>query len=264
MKPVPSQLQDRVEHFRTTGVQGTSIRMHRSLDTIRLTPLALMSVVLLPLICDGLLWHYRHVLLQGWAQFFAFWQEKLGAGSVAFRDITFLGTALAMPYPASGFSIPPLPSVVLNALACAVLLAATRIMPARFTPLAYLLRAGLLIQLSASLYFWLRPHLPYDMPTYLTDMLSVGLALMLLISPILALIYYIFPITLWRKLLMTTLIVVYFYVALPFQALSHALLMHYGSVLFMPVLYMMFGLLLDTMMFVAWYSLAMTWTGGKR
>lgn len=59
----------------------------------------------------------------------------------------------------------------------------------------------------------------------------------------------------WRlKLLGPLLVVAYFMVWLPHQVLLHAWVLHHGSVLFMPVLLLCLGPLLNGWIFVALYA----------
>ena len=58
---------------------------------------------------------------------------------------------------------------------------------------------------------------------------------------------------------LTALMILYFMLALPMQYLMHGLIFHHFSLLFLPLLYLVFGIFIDVMMFVALYSWGMSW-----
>ncbi len=82
----------------------------------------------------------------------------------------------------------------------------------------------------------------------------------LFLSPwILGLTYYVFSFSVLRKAALTALVLAYFALAFPMQYLVHALLLQHLSLLAMPLLYLVCGVFLDVMMFVALYSWGMSW-----
>ncbi|MBY0544590.1 MAG: hypothetical protein K2Q14_03460 [Gammaproteobacteria bacterium] len=116
-----------------------------------------------------------------------------------------------------------------------------------------------------SIFFLINPDSPpYELSNYIKGMLNLGIYLLLLLAPLLTLIYYIFDFAFWRKFAVTFFIIAYFIIALPLQYMLQALIISSVSMLFMPVLYLLFGALLDTLMFVGWYSWAMTWAGREK
>ncbi len=78
--------------------------------------------------------------------------------------------------------------------------------------------------------------------------------------------YYIFDFGLLRKAVLTAMTMLHLAVFLPFQVLTQALVLQ-KTVLFMPVLYIVFGMPLDVLLIIAFYSWGMTWSfrpAGKR
>ncbi len=263
MKSSAAAWKAKLFRHRHTGTHGTEIYMHRALRRITLSPSALLAIGLLPILFNLLLWTHVEFITGLWAQIFDFWIGKLQLdGQVSYTGMAFLGKQIEIPYPDLLTSLPSPSAILFNILISVSLFALTYFIPKNYLPATYVVRAALLIQLSASLYFILNPqHPPYELSGYISGMLAVGLYMILLVTPLLAMIYYIFNFPLWRKLIVTMLILGFFVIALPFQYMLYALIISSASMLFMPVLYLLFGALLNTLMFVSWYAWAMTWMG---
>ncbi len=246
---------------RHTGTRGTLIKQHHALRSLTLGRSFVLAVILLPLLFDGLLWVKLDSIIWLWERVFHFWVVKLGTGGqVLYTDIAIPGRVLYIPFPNLPTSIPSLAALKVNLVNCVLIFIFSVFIPKRFLPLTYLLRALLVIQISASVYFFINPDsFPYDLAEYISDALVLGIYLMFLVPLLLAMIYYIFDFALWKKIMATTLIIGYFIIFLPFQYMMHAFIISSCSLLFMPVLYLFFGLLLDTLMFVALYAWAMSW-----
>jgi len=251
---------------RRIGAKGTTIRMHRALRSMNFRRSIVMTMVLLPLIFSFALWVSMEPITSLWAKIFDFWIWKLELkGHVSYLPLSIFGQQVYIPYPNLPIIEPTSADVWMNLLVSIFILVVSLFLPKRYAPALYLLRAAMAIQISASAYFLWRPEgLPYDIGNYVAGMLVVGLYIMLLITPMLAAIYYVFGFAFWRKLVATVLILGYFVIALPFQYLVHAIIICYWSPLFMPLLYLLFGALLNVLMFVSWYSWAMTWRGKDR
>ena len=71
--------------------------------------------------------------------------------------------------------------------------------------------------------------------------------------------YYIFDFGLPRKALLTSITMAHLALFLPFQVLLQALVLQ-KTVLFMPVLYIIFGMPVDVMLVIGFYSWGMTWS----
>lgn len=137
--------------------------------------------------------------------------------------------------------------------------AATFWFPEDQAPWSYLLRALVLIQTSALIYFAVASaRFPHDIPTYIMSMLSFGVILIGMIPIVLAFTYYIFDFSFWKKLAITALIMAHLTLFFPLQFVLQAYILHF-SILFMPLLYFAFGPFLDVLIFVCLYSWAMSW-----
>jgi hypothetical protein len=130
----------------------------------------------------------------------------------------------------------------------------------RFLPIAYLLRAILAVQFTALLYFALWPsRFPHTPDSYMEALLDSGIGIITIVPLLFGLTYYIFNFGLLRKALLTALTMVHLSLFLPFQVILQALALQ-KSVLFMPLLYIVFGTPLEVLLIVCFYSWGMTWS----
>lgn len=166
-------------------------------------------------------------------------------------DLPFPG--LEAPWPATGHF------VAIGTIAVVVLLLSLTL-SSRFLPLAYFLRAVVLIQGVSLAWFALAsPPFPYTTPRYAAGLLAAGAILIASIPAILGFTFYIIDVSLLRKLLLTVLLIGHLIVSLPLQVLVHVWLIHQGSLLLQPVLFLVFGLLVEVLVLVAFYGWGMSW-----
>jgi hypothetical protein len=93
----------------------------------------------------------------------------------------------------------------------------------------------------------------------MAGLLAFGVVVLVLIPFLAALTFNIFDFLLWQKLLLGSLIVGHLIVLLPLQAALHAWIIFRGSLLAMPVLFLLFGVLLILFAYVALYGWGMSW-----
>jgi hypothetical protein len=74
--------------------------------------------------------------------------------------------------------------------------------------------------------------------------------------------YFIFDFPLWQKLLLASMLLLHLAVFLPLQAVVHAWVVYRGSLLTLPMLFLVFGVLLDVFVYVALYGWGMSWRSG--
>lgn len=254
-------LEKEVERQRRTGAKGNFIRKHRALTSLNLKLTSILAIIFLPLLFDILLWNNMDIIANFWGQIFNFWTSKIGMdGQILYNDVQILGQTVYIPYPDLVTPIPSFDAVMLNIIMCIIVYFGLGFVPKKLLPLTYLLRVATVIQLTASVYFLINPDsFPYGLAEYISSMLTLGIYLMLLTPVLLALIYYIFDFPIWKKIALTTIVIAHLILFLPFQYMLHTLIISGWSLLFMPALYLLFGLLLDILMFIGWYSFAMTW-----
>lgn len=250
-----------IQAARHLNSNGIPIAMHHAFRTIGFTKSTLLTMLLLPVFFDLLLWWQVDNIIALWHGIFSFWSQELGfVGAVENMPAGLLFSDVDLPLPPFDALVPAPETVYINGIAAALLFAVSFFLPERLMPVSYLLRACLIIHLSAVLYFLINPlSFPYSLIDHINGGLGLGLHILFIIPPILGLIYYIFDLGIFRKFLLTALMLGYFILFIPMQYFMHALILHNFSLIFMPLLYLMFGLLLDVLMCVSLYSYGMTW-----
>jgi hypothetical protein len=248
--------------IRARGHRGGIISMHRALAHFRLGTMNLITasclfvffsfawLALLPQVC------------RLWTRIFT-----LGIRSLPLR--AELGLAEHHWTAFLSFDIPylrmepVLPSAQVWWLSCAVtslIFVATYFISKRLIPVIYLLRAVLLVQAIALLYFAFIPaRFPHTPDSYLAGFVTSGIGLISLVPLLFGLTYYIFDFGLLRKALLTSITMAHLALFLPFQVLLQALVLQ-KTVLFMPVLYIIFGMPVDVMLVIGFYSWGMSWS----
>jgi hypothetical protein len=247
---------------RRSNSAGKVIPMHHSLATVYLSRNGLLTLLVMPVIVDLLLWFGLDRLLALWSGFFAFWLERLtpGGGAVGYLESSIFGIYYKIPYPGLAVALPSHMAVAINLNLTAILLFCSFFISKAYLPLTYFLRTMLLIQLSASVFFMISPEwFPYPLGAYIVGQMTLGIYILFLVAPILSLIYYTLDLPLRNKLMLTLMVLAYFIVAIPFQYMLHAYLISQWTFLFLPIFYLLFGALLDVLMFICMYSWAMTW-----
>jgi hypothetical protein len=256
-----SALLNPVEASRFQGHRGGEIFMHRALVHFRLGAMNLAA-------SSALLVFFSAIWLSVLPLVCEFWNRVLAWGvvvlplharvDVAERQFGFL--RLEIPYLRMTAILPTLGMWSLSCSVTLLLYAATYLMPKNLTPVVYLSRAVLIIQGSALVYFALWPvRFPHTPDQYMEALVTAILALITVVPSLYALTYYIFDFGLWKKALLTSMTMAYLTLFLPLQVLLQALVLQ-TTVLFMPVLYIVFGMLMNVLLIIAFYSWGMTWS----
>jgi len=252
-----------VAALRRRGAAGGIISQHRALKRIRVERRARVEAAALAaaFVLGWLLllpWVSR-----GWRFLFALGGEALGIpGGVAATHYG-AGPLPDFDLPTLAAVAPPAPTTMVwwvTAVVTVVALAASLFLPERATPLAYLLRASGALQASALIYMALRPRgLPYELPAYVQTLLWGGIGVIALVPVVYGLTYYIFDFGLRKKAALTAATMLHLSVFLPLQCLLQAYVLQRLSLLFLPLLFVLFGMLLEVMMLVALYAWGMSW-----
>lgn len=248
--------------LRRRGYRGTPIPVHRALAWERVRISTVVGAVVAAACFDGLLLWQAQSLALFWRDALAFWLRPLADGARIMLTSQELlpGWSIGMPDVNLGAGAPT-GVEWLNALLFAVaLLLIGLILPHRARPVAYLLRLVAVVQLSANLYFYLTPgQFPYSLRGHVTT-LSSGLFVLLLLVPwIHALAWYPFDHRWPRKLLLTLLTLLFFVLYMPTSLAMHAWLIHAGSLVWLPVLYLIFGYPIQIFLLVCLYGWGMSW-----
>lgn len=183
-------------------------------------------------------------------------------GPVETRVLTIPGLPVGMdlPFPSLEAPWPALGHFVTIGTLAVVVLLLSFALSSRFLPLAYFLRALVLIQGVSLTWFALAsPPFPYTTPRYAAGFLAAGAILITSLPAILGFTFYIVDVSLLRKVFLTVLLIGHLIVLLPLQILVHVWLIHQGSLLLQPVLFLVFGLLVEVLVLVAFYGWGMSW-----
>lgn len=198
-----------------------------------------------------------------WKGMFEVLLPFLGVGGpVETRPLVMPGFPLGMdvPFPGLDASWPTMGHFVTLGTIAVVVLLLSFTLSSRFLPLVYFLRALVLIQGVSLAWFALStPPFPYPTPRYAAGLLAAGAILITSLPAILGFTFYIIDVSLLRKLLLTVLLIGHLIVLLPLQVLVHVWLIHQGSLLLQPVLFLVFGLLVEILILVAFYGWGMSW-----
>lgn len=248
-----------VDHSR--GHRGGVIPMHRALARFVLEPLDLVLSVLLVLLFSFVWLACLPWVCRSWEHIF---ENVLGVldigiavGLSEHRLTPYLHFFL--PYPRMD-NVGPGPGIWwLTLAAVAVLFLGSFLLPKSLLPVAYLLRGLLFIQTSSLLYFALAPgRFPHTPDGYMEGFVTYGMALISFVPLLYGLTYYIFNFGLIRKFLLTALTMIHLSVFFPLQVLVQAIILQ-KSLLFMPALYIAFGMPVDVLVVIAFYSWGMSW-----
>jgi hypothetical protein len=250
--------------LRLRGARGGVIRKHRAMIGLRWTPGRVIRALLLSLLGAVGMLAALPWLGRLYAMFFeeAVWWIGLPAG-VSVTDV-HVGTLLTIGIPYLRLD-GPWPSqihwLIVGGGTVALLLLSFAL-PDRFLPARYFLRFLVMVQAISLGYFALAtPPFLYPLPGYSAGLLAAGMAVLVLVPLVLGLAFYIFDHTLVQQLALTVMLLVHLTVLLPLQVLIHAWLIHNLSALVQPTLFFIFGLLLEVLVFVAFYGWGMSWQG---
>ncbi len=253
-----------VDRLSRANLSGKLIPQHRALRRFEYPARRWLSVLLIPIAFNVVLWWLRGPIAAAWSYIVEFWLPLLSLpGHALIQDVSWREASL------------PVPSIALSAgppsrfgwwlgLALSVLVwPLTKVLPERLTPLKYVLRWCSLVQLTAQIYFWFWPaSFPHSIADITHVEFGAGFALMFVAPWVHALTYHIFGFGWPRKIALTALSVLYVAAATPLLMTVHAWLIHHLSLLVAPLLYLIFGLLFLIAGLVGLYSWAMSWRMG--
>jgi hypothetical protein len=246
------------------GHRGGVISMHRALTHFRLGP---MNVI----ISISLFFLFSCLWIVALPWLCEFWNRALGLGlrvlplnaRMEIADHHFRFVTLRIPFLRME---PVLPDLQTWSLTCAITLlvfAGTFFLSKTLVPVIYLARGVLLIQATSLIYFALWPtSFPHSPDSYMEALITAGIGLISVIPLLFGLTYYIFDFGLLRKVALTAMTMIHLAIFLPFQVLAQALVLQ-KTVLFMPVLYIVFGMPVQVLLIIAFYSWGMTWAFRK-
>ncbi len=245
----------------TRGHRGGVIPMHRALAHFRLGPMNLVTAIFLFLF-------FTSIWLVFLPKVCRVWNRVLALGIRVLPLRADLGLAQHHLTPFIRFDIPylrmepVLPSAQtwwITFAATVALFAASFFLSAKLIPVMYLLRGILVVPGTALLYFALLPaRFPHTPDSYMEGLVTAGIALISTVPLLFGLTYYIFDFGLLKKAFLTVITMTHLALFLPLQILLQALFLQ-KTILFMPVLYIVFGMPVNILIIIAFYSWGMTW-----
>lgn len=254
----------RVDVLRRRGVRGGRIAPHRAMIGLEVSRWLLVDLIALPIMFALGVFVTLEYIMQAWYWFFEQMRAPLGFPGIGTRIVEIVpNLAVAVPYYTAEASWPSSVQLGVGWVVTAVLAIVGALLRGRFTPLGYLLRGVAIVQLSAQVWFTLaEPPFAYALPQYMSAILLLGVVILLLSPFLVALTFFIFDFTLLQKATLAVLLVLHLSVLVPLQAAVHAFIVYKASLLAMPVLFLVFGLLLDVFVYVALYGWGMSWRSG--
>jgi hypothetical protein len=255
-----------LEAIRLRGHRGGLIAPHRAMAGLAWTAGRLASTLLLALGGLGGFLALLPALGRFWQAGFRAGRDWLGLGVPLGEQLHGLpgGISFSLPVLAAVTPLPDQRVLLITGGATLGVVLLSFLLPARFTPLRYFLRLLALVQTTALLFFAFSPDpFPYRLEDHVFVLQSAGLVVMGLVPLLLGLTLHVFDLALWRKLLLTLLLLGHLAVFIPLKVLLHAWLILHGTAVLMPVLFLVFGLLLDVFGFVTFYGWALSWRGAR-
>jgi hypothetical protein len=257
--PAASAMPALTDRFR--GYRGGVITMHRALTRFVLEPVDLVKSALLVLLLS-----FGWIVSLPWLC--QMWAYLIGGGMKILAANTTLGLTehhitpyirFAIPYPRMEAIAPDAWMWWSTVAVVGLLYGASHFFSKKFTPATYLLRAVLFIQITALVYFlFFAASFPHSPDSYMEGLVTYQIALISAVPVLFGLTYYIFKFGLLRKIALTLLTMIHLSLFLPLQILLQAIVLQ-KSVLFMPMLYIVFGLPLDIFIILAFYAWGMNW-----
>jgi len=257
----PTAGESAVARLRFRGARGGVIAQHRSMRIVEMPKSEIWISVGLAIVATGIWLLALPLIMHLWK-----WVCDFGAQVLGLPSQTLVGRYNIGPV---GFNLPSLSLTVYSPnttqwwvtfIVTVVLFLLSYLLMRRSVPLAYSLRAILFVQFSALFFFAFWPaDYPYGLEDYMANMLMASLTFLSFVPLILALTYFIFDVGVLKKLCLTVLVLCHLAILIPFQYLLHVFLIYHGSLLVMPVLYLVFGLPMDIMSLIAFYAWGMSW-----
>lgn len=235
--------------------------MHRALNHFQLVPLDVVTSVSIFVFFSALWVMLLPAVCRFWTHIFSLGLSRLplhvGLELVGYR-LAFL--QLWIPSLRMEPVFPSLHLWTTNCIVTASLFILTFLLPRKWLPIVYLGRTILIVHGSALVYFAFLPaSFPHTPDSYLLGLITASLSFISIVPLLFALTFYIFDFGLLKKATLTALTMTHLVIFMPLTVLLQALILQ-KSLLFMPVLYIIFGLPVDILVVIAFYSWGMTWS----
>lgn len=258
-------LQERLKHFkalRHTGHGGEPISLHRAMRTESFQRLRWLEIIGIPLLFNLLLLAFLPQTLALW-RFVTQSSIEVTGVPAQLSSLEILNgqiPGLWLPWLDLPASVPSFWQWWGNGLAGLLLLSLSFLISPENMPMRYLLRLFVIIHGCSCVYFALLPAaFNHSLPEYHSSCLTFVLTLLFLMPWVHALTFHVLEKPLWHKFALTGVSLAYLLLEAPLHYFAAALVLHYGSLLFMPLLFILGSLMMEVMMMIALYAWAMSW-----
>jgi hypothetical protein len=250
------------DRSRFRGYRGGVIAIHRALARFVLEPLDLVTASLLVILFTILWIAALPFVCRFWRAVF-----ETGMRMLAMHSELGLTEHQFSPYVRFTIPFPRMPGILPDAqtwwtstAVVVVLFAASFLLSKKLIPIVYLLRAVLFLHVTALLFFLFLPaRFSHSPDSYMEGLTGYAIALISFVPILFGLTYYIFDFGIIRKVLLTAMTMGHLTLFVPLQILLQAIVLR-KTVLFMPLLYIVFGLPVDVLIILAFYSWGMSWS----
>ena len=257
--------QELIGRWRYRGHTGRLIRRHRALRSLAFRPSSLAHPLLLGAGFFAAVWSSQQYIARWWADILQFWCDKTGIeASAGVKSITLAGSFIyQIPVLHAASPFPTTEALRTSLILIAIAMLVSYLFLRRFLPLCYLVWAIALIHATSLVHFYLQPdRFPYSVGSHVSSGLAMALIVLLIIPLLLAVAYYPLNFALYKKVGVTVLMIGSVGIFAPLLYACHLVVMSHFSILYMPILFTVFGMLPIILMIVAIYGLAMSWAQG--
>jgi hypothetical protein len=248
-----------LERFR--GNHGTLINPHRSIATIPLRAADVVLSIVLAVGTSAVFVLELDLVGRLWTWIFTLVARPLGFPGVRFHTID-IGSIVEfhLPFFYMHAAAPTRLQWWITLIITVIVALVSFLFRDRFLPLGYALRLAALVQVTALLFFLIKPWpFPYDLPGYVTTMQVAAMTAMALVPLLLGLTYYVVDARFTQKLGLTLAVMGHLMIFVPLQYMLQSYIIAHGSLLLMPLCFALFGLLPEVMIFIAFYAWGMSW-----
>lgn len=263
----PVALSPHLDALTRQGAHGGVIPLHRAFLRVTMNGTQVALSVASPLILAAAWIYFGPVESAAWAVVMEFSRKALGMPGQTMVLVTNLGPIPEVRIPFFVIPASPPSSLTLfwTAVLTVVIAAVSLLGRDRLLPVAYLLRVVAFVQATAVVFFFFWPSsFPYGIDDYTIAEMIAGYGTVALTPLMFGLIFNIFDFSIFRKVALAALAMLHLAILIPFQFVIHAWIIHRFSLLFMPTLFMLGGLLLEVTVVVAFYGWGMSWRGTRK
>jgi hypothetical protein len=253
---------NRLTRQRYVGHEGGIIHKHRAMLTAMHQPRRFFMAGLLTALVVAFWAVMTGAVVNFWAGTLDFFREVLGMeGNVSIIQYQLGGVfRFSVPHLQFHTGMPSNDTWWAGTIFAAIMILVSLVLPHRFLPVSFLLRIFAFFQGCAQIFFAVWPHaFPYRGSGYIHGNLIACLMLISLIPVLLGFTYFIFDFKLFRKIGLALMMMLHLVIMVPLQYLMQAYLLNHLSLLFMPLLFFVFGLPLNVMVMIAFYSWGFSW-----